>query len=111
MSADSLSTWLALRAPADSAARSAALTQAIVAALPPDRPVRILDLGSGTGSNVRYLSPRLPGPQHWLLVDRDPELLSEATGHSADCEIEVLSRNLGSLDDPALFADRQLVTA
>ena len=62
-SADSFSTWLALRQPADIAARSEALTQAIVARLPRDRPLRILDLGSGTGSNVRYLSSRLPGPQ------------------------------------------------
>jgi hypothetical protein len=110
MSDDSLSSWLVLREAADSAARSDALTQAIVAALPLDRPLRILDLGSGTGSNLRYLSPRLPGPQHWLLVDRDPELLAEVTGHSADCEIETLSRNLGSLD-PALFSGRHLVTA
>jgi hypothetical protein len=111
MSSDSLSSWLALRESADASARSDALTQAIVAALPRDRPLRILDLGSGTGSNLRYLCPRLPRPQQWLLVDRDPHLLTEVTGQSADCEIETLSRNLGSLDDPALFAGRHLVTA
>jgi len=111
MSSDSLSSWLALREPADRAARSTALTQAIAAALPPDRPLRILDLGSGTGSNVRYLSPRLPVPQEWLVVDRDPELLAEVSGQSADCQIDTLCRNLGVLDDPALFDGRHLVTS
>ncbi len=116
-SPDSLSAWLALREPADTAARSAALTQAIIAALPPDRPLQILDIGSGTGSNVRYLSSRLPAPQHWLLVDRDPDLLAEASGRSANCHIETLCRNLGAPDnlanpaDPALFSGRHLVTA
>jgi hypothetical protein len=114
MSADSLSTWLALREPADIASRSAALTQAIVARLPHARPLRILDLGSGTGSNVRYLSSRLPAPQDWLIVDRDPGLLAEVTGRSVACHIETLCRNLGAPDDsadPPLFAGRHLVTA
>jgi hypothetical protein len=111
MSSDSLSSWLALREPADRAARSTALTQAIAAALPADRPLRILDLGGGTGSNLRYLSPHLPAPQQWLVVDRDPELLGEVSGQSADCRIDTLCRNLGALDDPELFSGRHLVTS
>jgi hypothetical protein len=111
MSADSLSSWLALREPLDKAARSAALTQAIAAALPDDRPLRILDLGGGTGSNVRYLSSRLPVPQQWLVVDRDSDLLAEVHETSANCLVETLCRNLGSLDDPVLFSGRHLVTA
>ena len=35
------------------------------------RPPVIHDLGSGTGSMARWLAPRLPGPQHWVLHDRD----------------------------------------
>ena len=101
MSADSLSTWLALREPADIAARSAALTQAIAAVLPDARPLRILDLGSGTGSNIRYLSTRLPEPQDWLAVDRDPDLLAALPSRTAACHIEALCRNLGAPDDPA----------
>ena len=88
MSADSLSRWLALREPADILARSAALTKAIVARLPPERPLRILDLGSGTGANVRYLSSRLPVPQQWLVVDRDADLLAEVSGQGADCRVD-----------------------
>ena len=70
--ADSLSNWLALREPADVVARSALLTHEIVDALGRHHPLSVLDLGAGTGSNVRYLAGRLPAPQRWLLVDRDP---------------------------------------
>ena len=41
------------------------------------RPV-IHDLGCGTGSMGRWLAPRLPGPQHWVLHDRDADLLAVA---------------------------------
>ena len=36
------------------------------------------DLGSGTGSMGRWLAPLLDGPQHWVLHDRDPDLLHVA---------------------------------
>src|SRR3989442_11585584 len=76
---ETLSDWLALREPADVAARSAALTRAVVAKLPRDRPLRAVDLGTGTGSNVRYLARHLPSDeQQWLLVDHDSSLLAEA---------------------------------
>ena len=53
--------WLALREPADHAARSAAVTRAVVDALPRDRTLRILDLAAGTGSNLRYLASHFGG--------------------------------------------------
>ena len=108
---DSLAAWLALREPADVAARSSALTSAVTGVLPRKSPLRVLDLGSGTGSNVRYLSARLPGAQEWLLVDRDPDLLSQVPGGTATCRIETLSRNLNTLDDAGIFSGRDLVTA
>jgi hypothetical protein len=37
--------------------------------------VRVLDLATGTGANLRYLAPRIGGPQEWLLTDRDRRLL------------------------------------
>ena len=72
--------WLALREAADARARSADLVAEILGSWPvrPLRPVRICDLGCGTGSTLRWLAPRLPGPQHWRLLDRDPALLEEA---------------------------------
>ena len=42
----------------------------------PARGRRVIhDLGCGTGSMGRWLAPRLPGPQHWVLHDRDADLL------------------------------------
>jgi trans-aconitate methyltransferase len=38
-------------------------------------PIVVHDLGCGTGSMARWQAPRLPGPQHWVLHDRDPDLL------------------------------------
>ena len=63
---------------------------------------------------MRYLSSRLPVPQHWLVVDRDPQLLAEGPRPSVTCHIETLCLNLGApadLADPVLFAGRHLVTA
>jgi hypothetical protein len=67
-------TWLELREPADAAARAADLP----GRLRLDPPVVVRDLGCGTGSLGRWLAPRLPGPQRWILHDRDPELLARA---------------------------------
>ncbi|WBB70828.1 class I SAM-dependent methyltransferase [Micromonospora sp. WMMD812] len=71
--------WLDLREAADAAARDAGLVDVVRRRLPADRPIVVHDLGSGTGSMLRWLAPRLPGPQHWVLHDRDPGLLSAAT--------------------------------
>ncbi|HET6212692.1 MAG TPA: class I SAM-dependent methyltransferase, partial [Micromonosporaceae bacterium] len=68
--------WLALREPADAAARAAELVEEVRHHLGPARPVVIHDLGSGTGSMARWLAPRLPGAQHWIMYDRDADLLA-----------------------------------
>lgn len=67
------SDWLALREPADNAARDAGLLARFRAALPADP--RLIDLGAGTGSTARALA--IPGAR-WTLVDNDPALLAEA---------------------------------
>jgi hypothetical protein len=69
------SSWLALREPADAAARSTELVEQ----LPATAPWVIHDLGCGTGSMGRWLAPRLSGPQHWVLHDTDADLLELAT--------------------------------
>ncbi|MCU0833560.1 MAG: class I SAM-dependent methyltransferase [Chromatiaceae bacterium] len=68
--------WLALREPLDEQARSAALARLLRRRLGTEAPLRILDLATGTGSNLRWLAPRLGGSQEWLLVDHDPKLLA-----------------------------------
>lgn len=69
--------WLALREPADHAARDPAL-RAQAAALVAEGQAVIVDLGCGTGSNLRALAGSLPARQSWRLVDHDPALLAAA---------------------------------
>lgn len=68
--------WLALREPADAAARSTELVDILSGRLPAAPVVR--DLGCGSGSMGRWLAPRLSGPRTWVLHDRDPALLAIA---------------------------------
>ena len=131
---DTLSAWLAMREASDHASRSERLLRHITERLPGDGDVRVLDLCTGTGSNLRYLMERLPPHQQWLAVDRDRSLLEaiptrlEAwagprghTVHAGGGETRVVGRELSAavqtcqLDlhrlDPSLFDGRHLVTA
>ncbi|GHD02480.1 hypothetical protein GCM10007320_61790 [Pseudorhodoferax aquiterrae] len=74
--------WLALREPFDRAARAA--SDAALAAWRPAGPLRVLDLGCGTGASLRALAPRLGGVQHWHLVDHDRALLDALPALLAD---------------------------
>jgi hypothetical protein len=70
--------WLVLREPADAAARSAELAERLRQRLPTAGRLVIHDLGGGSGAMGRWLAPRLPGPQHWVVHDRDEALLELA---------------------------------
>jgi hypothetical protein len=91
--------WLALREPVDEAARAQTLVQKLAEALPQQEPLDVLDLGTGTGANARYLMDRLPGAQRWLLVDNDEELLRQVpdqmTAWAAARNYEVFSGSSG----------------
>ncbi|NBC12102.1 MAG: class I SAM-dependent methyltransferase [Gammaproteobacteria bacterium] len=73
--------WLALRAPADTAARADELVQRLAGLAPAaDGPLQVLDLGCGSGANLRHLAPLLAAVGHrrqqWTCVDHDPALLA-----------------------------------
>jgi SAM-dependent methyltransferase len=80
--------WLALREPADAAARQLDLVEHLRQALPATGHREIHDLGCGTGAMGRWLAPLLPGSQHWVGHDRDADLLAlasaELPGPAAD---------------------------
>lgn len=101
--------WLALREPVDHRSRPAALLAPLTEWLRRHEPLQVLDLGSGRGSNLRYLAPRLPGRQHWWLLDHDAGLLAAAQPPAPQVEVTPLVRDLRQPD--ALPLDRvQLVT-
>ena len=130
-----LEQWLALREAADAASRSANLTRAVSEAVSRHRVVRVLDLATGAGSNIRYLIPHLGMQQRWMAVDRSPLLLERLvermsewameggytvvreptrcviTGAALECHVDTRAMDLGALDDDAVFAGRHLVTA
>ena len=73
--------WLVLREPADAAARSAELAERLGQHVPAAGRLVIHDLGGGSGAMGRWLAPRLPGPQHWVVHDRDAGLLELAVAY------------------------------
>lgn len=70
--------WLLAREQADAAARSTELAERLARHLPEAGGLMIHDLGGGSGAMGRWLAPRLPGPQHWVVHDRDADLLALA---------------------------------
>ncbi|MEO0752418.1 MAG: class I SAM-dependent methyltransferase [Pseudomonadota bacterium] len=99
--------WLALREPADGAARDAGLLARAAEAAGP-APV-ILDLGCGTGSTTRAMADVLPQGARWRLLDGDAALLERARD-SVSVEAEFVQQDL--LDVAALPLEHvTLVTA
>ncbi|WP_417518080.1 glycosyltransferase [Marinobacter sp.] len=92
--------WLKAREAADHRARSVDLThqleQWLQATPGSDGPLRIVDIGTGRGSNAAYLASALSVPQEWLLVDQDEGLLDEAASRAQQLNVpnETLQRRL-----------------
>lgn len=123
--------WLDLREAADARARNSDVANAVSARLALRDEINVLDLGSGTGANLRATAQLLPSRQMWTLVDRDTALLDAARAklsrwadaHTADgeaLELEKSGRKIRVVfksadlarDTQALIAEgAQLVTA
>ena len=77
------SEWLSLREPIDHRSRNADIKSQVSKyfanfLVSPDQPLKVLDLGCGTGSNLRAVASLLPDFQHWTLTDHDLNLLYAA---------------------------------
>lgn len=123
--------WLALREPVDHRSRNPDLAARVARHLAAGSEPRIVDLGCGTGSNLRALAPLLGPRQSWTLVDYDARLLAAARDrllawaddttdcrvgvivHKNDCEIAVRFRQADLVRDleAALGESADLVTA
>lgn len=75
--------WLALREPADLAARDSALLHRAATAAGP-APL-IVDLGCGTGATWRAMAPLLPKATRWRFIDNDANLLAQAGAAAGAC--------------------------
>jgi hypothetical protein len=105
--------WLVLREPADAAARSAELAGRLAPHLPAAGSLVVHDLGGGSGAMARWLAPQLRGPQHWVVHDRDADLLELAVAAlpgSASVTVEARHSDVARLT-PDDLAGADLVTA
>jgi hypothetical protein len=109
--------WLALREPADAAARSRELVDHLAPGAAQTERWLIHDLGGGTGSMGRWLAPLLHGAQHWVVHDRDADLLNLVTTHppgrAADDAVVTVETRQSDVTrlDPGDLAGATLVTA
>jgi hypothetical protein len=104
--------WLGLRERADAAARSRELVALLRERLPARGPLAIHDLACGSGAMGRWLAPLLPGPQHWVLHDRDADLLAHAAADvpAGDVTVETRLADVTRLGRDGL-AGASLITA
>ncbi|MSO65537.1 MAG: class I SAM-dependent methyltransferase [Alphaproteobacteria bacterium] len=70
--------WLDLREPVDARSRDAGVARALADRLGSKTEITVVDLGSGTGANLRATAALLGERQRWTLVDYDPLLLHAA---------------------------------
>ncbi len=75
-------TWLRLREPVDAASRDPGFATKLTGRLA--KPIHVIDLGTGTAANFRYLSPLLGGAQTWQLIDQDQALLDAIPARLAE---------------------------
>ena len=70
--------WLALREATDHRSRNRGVGETLKSRFLQRDAITVIDLGCGTGSNLRATATLLPHTQYWTLVDKDPGLLAAA---------------------------------
>ncbi|WP_336366692.1 glycosyltransferase family 4 protein [Marinobacter sp. C2H3] len=118
LSEDSLfgADWLTARESADHRARSEPLTAELVNWLgqrygsrkrdPLNDPLMLVDVGTGLGSNPVYLTPRLPLPHQWTLIEPDPVLRRQAVAR-----LRLMDVPVSTLGQPLVAANMATLLA
>ncbi|MDH3208651.1 MAG: class I SAM-dependent methyltransferase, partial [Gemmatimonadota bacterium] len=88
--------WLALREEIDHRSRAASLLPPLLEWWTAVDHSSVLDLGCGTGSNLRYLAPKLTGQQAWTLVDHDAALLAHVEPPSHNVQLRSVQGDLAA---------------
>lgn len=105
--------WLSLREPYDGRACDRQLLDRLGAWSRECPHLRVVDLGSGTGANLRRTAPVLAGAQSWTLLEWDLELISAGGRELAGAPVAWRYRRLDLAADLEQIADApcELVTA
>jgi SAM-dependent methyltransferase len=108
-------SWLELREPVDHRSRPRQLLEPLREWWAEGGRSAVLDLGCGTGSNLRYLAPELPDARTWTLLDHDAGLLARAeeisrTRVGAHLELHIIQGDLAE-EGLGAVARADLVTA
>ncbi|MBM4183471.1 MAG: class I SAM-dependent methyltransferase [Gemmatimonadetes bacterium] len=89
--------WLELRESVDHRSRAVPILDPLLGWWTARGASSVLDLGSGTGSNLRYLAPKLPGQQRWTVLDHDAGLLRRARSTSPAVTVHPVVRDLAGV--------------
>ena len=105
--------WLRLREPYDARARNLEVLGRLVAWRMGRGQMRVVDLGSGTGTNLRRTAPELGGEQTWILVEWDPALIASGESQLVDANVAWRYRRLDLARELERVADEpcDLITA
>ena len=97
--------WLDLREPADRAARNRPLLDRLAVWCGKRAELRVIDLGAGTGANLRRTAPALRPRQDWTLVELDPALIEAGSARLARSDVAWRYRRLDLVRDLEALAE------
>ena len=76
-------SWLFQREKIDNLSKNNLIIKKINSFFKSDQDVKLMDLGTGTGSNFRFLSRKIKQKkQHWTLIDISKKSLLAAKNHT-----------------------------
>jgi len=104
--------WLAARRPRDHTSRATPPRSLLNLLENRRNPLKIIDLGAGTGSNSAFLAPTIVGEQRWTLVDQDePHRAHVEIPNHGDVSFEWQTADISTGLAEVILGEPDLVTA